>query len=52
MNWTTKVGNLEASTLDSLLKRSHKTGTTLRIAALKALVLSQEDKPKRHQSAR
>ena len=48
--------------IDSLLKRSHKTGTILfgyqavadrvRRVAVEDLVLSQEDKPKRHRSAR
>jgi len=47
--------------IDSLLKRSHKTGTIvlLRAAldriccvAVKNLVLSQEDQPKRHRWAR
>jgi len=52
-----KVGSI-----DSLLKRSHKTGTIMsgnqaatdcdRRIALEDLVLSQVDKPKRHQSAR
>ena len=49
-----RAGNLEASTL---LKRSHKTGTMssnqavldrVRRVAVEDLVLSQEDKPKRH----
>jgi len=47
--------------IDSLLNRSHKTGTLSRNQAavdrvcriaVKDLVLSQEDKPKRHRSAR
>jgi len=47
--------------IDSLLKRSHKTGTMshnqavldrVRRVAVEDLVLSQEDKPKRHRSAR
>ena len=48
--------------IDSLLKRSHKTGVQLsrnhaavdRVCriAVKDLVLSQDDKPKRHRSAR
>ena len=48
--------------IDSLLKRSHKTGTMsrnlqavldrVRRVAVQDLVLSQEDKPKRHRWAR
>jgi len=48
--------------VDSLLNRSHKTGTIvpqpgsgrphLSCIAVKDLVLNQEDKPKRHRSAR
>jgi len=47
--------------VDSQLKRSHKTGTMshnqaaldhVRCTAVEYLVLSQEDKPKRHRSAR
>jgi len=48
--------------IDSLLKISHKTGTTvpqpdsgrprLSRIAVKDLVLNQQDKPKRHRSAR
>ena len=49
-------------TIDSLLKRSHETGTIVgqpgcvvdrfRRVAVEDLVLSQKDKPKRHHSAR
>ena len=47
--------------IDSLLKRMHKTGTIVRQpgrvdrvqrVAVEDLMLSQEDKPKRHRSAR
>jgi len=47
--------------IDSLLRRSHKTGTIVPLpgsvdrvcrVAVEDLVLSQEDKPKRHGSAR
>ena len=57
VNFVTTVGNI-----DSLQKRIHKMGTILsgnhavvdrvRCVAVEDLVLSQEDKPKRHQSAR
>ena len=41
--------------IDSLLRRSHKTGTIVSLpgrVAVEDLVLSQEDKPKKHRSAR
>jgi len=47
--------------IDSLLNRSHKTGTIVSLPgsiiprlslAVKDLVLNQEDKPKRHRSGR
>jgi len=44
--------------IDSLLNRSHKTGTivpqpgSVCLVAVNDLVLNQEDKPKRHRSAR
>jgi len=44
--------------IDSLLKRSHKTDTIVALpgsvcrVAVKDIVLSQEDKPKRHRLAR
>jgi len=52
---------LKLWSIDSLLKRSHKTGTMSRFqaaldrvcrVAVKNLVHSQEDKPKRHRSVR
>ena len=41
--------------INSLLRRSHKTGTIVSLpgrVAVEDLVLSQEDKPKKHRSAR
>ena len=58
VNCPTRVGNLEV--IDNLLKRIRKTDTSgyyaaadcVQRVAVVDLVLSQEDKPKRHRSAR
>ena len=59
LNCITRIGNLEASTVcwrecarRVQLSGNHAVAVRVRHVAVEDLVLSQEDKPKRHQSAR